>query len=247
MLPLRGARPLRRALQVTTSMVPHLRGITRAVQAREVLEGEEENSGDVYARMVAFRVKADQADAFRRLSTYDAQSSVVEEKGCYRFDIVEHVPSYIPDAEKEEDSGPALFGFVQLYSSEEAFNAHKATAHSEKWHRLAKGMLEDSDNAVTVTACKNVFPRVQSGPPRWRSLTGTSSQDPFFAEGNGSLCVVMAPQFVKVSQLIPNPDHPSPYVRDFFATFEPTASLCFCRLRTLRPSRLPLYETPWGP
>jgi autoinducer 2-degrading protein len=63
------------------------------------------------------RVRADAVPPFRARLALHARTSVTVEPGCSRFDV------------HQERSDPTLFLLIECYDDEDAFQAHRTSAH----------------------------------------------------------------------------------------------------------------------
>ena len=70
---------------------------------------------------VTIRIKEGYADEFSEASFGDAQGSVRDEPGCFRFDILQN----------DEDSN--LFHLYEVYADAAALDAHREAPHYKKW------------------------------------------------------------------------------------------------------------------
>ena len=92
--------------------------------------------------MVYVHVKSQFLDEFMKATLENARESV-KEPGIARFDVTQ----------QEED--PTRFVLVEVYKTEEAPAAHKATAHYEKWRDTVGEMMSDGRQGVKY---KYLFP-----------------------------------------------------------------------------------------
>ena len=86
---------------------------------------------------------AEHLEAFTEASFGDAQGSVRDEPGCFRFDINQ-------DAEI-----PTRIYLYEVYRDEEAFNDHLETPHFKAWIDVVKPMF---DGELEKVVMKTVFP-----------------------------------------------------------------------------------------
>lgn len=89
---------------------------------------------------VQVRVKPEQIEAFRAATLANASASR-NEPGIARFDVVQ---------DREE---PTRFVLVEVYRSEAATAAHKATSHYATWRDLVEPMLAEPRSRRTFDAC----------------------------------------------------------------------------------------------
>ena len=97
----------------------------------------------MYSIFVTINVQPAYVDAFERASLGDAQGSVRDEPGCFRFDIHQDVDV------------PTRFYLHEVYSDEEAFKAHQETPHYAKWRQE---VLPYCDGQIEKVAMQTVFP-----------------------------------------------------------------------------------------
>lgn len=91
---------------------------------------------------VHVHVKPEFVSAFRDASLENAHHSV-QEPGIARFDVIQQVD----DASR--------FILVEVYRSEEATAAHKATAHYAKWRDTVAHMMAEPRSSVKFA---NLYP-----------------------------------------------------------------------------------------
>ncbi len=87
-----------------------------------------------FAILVSFRVKAGQAAAFRRLLLENAATSVRDEPGCLRFDLLD----------PQDDSAGELVTLYEIYADAAAFEAHLRSPHFAQFKAATTEMLETS-------------------------------------------------------------------------------------------------------
>ena len=80
--------------------------------------------------IVDFRLKPGADGNFRRLVEANARSSVKDEPGCRRFDVV------VPRGESDRVM------LYEIYDDEAAFGAHCATAHFARFDRESAPLIE---------------------------------------------------------------------------------------------------------
>ena len=81
--------------------------------------------------LVEFRLTPGARDAFLEAVTINARSSVRDEPGCLRFDI-------LTDHGKTRDS----VVLYEIYENSAAFDAHRQTPHFATFHEATDGMVE---------------------------------------------------------------------------------------------------------
>ncbi|HYE33074.1 MAG TPA: putative quinol monooxygenase [Methylomirabilota bacterium] len=91
---------------------------------------------------VHVHVKPGSIEAFKAATIQNAAASV-QEPGIARFDVIQQIDD------------PAKFLLVEIYRSEEATIAHKATAHYAKWRDTVADMMAAPRTSVKFT---NIFP-----------------------------------------------------------------------------------------
>jgi autoinducer 2-degrading protein len=70
---------------------------------------------------VKFTLKPEFAERFLQVSLGDAQGSVRNEPGCYRFDVF------------RAENDPNIICFYEVYQDDAAFAAHQAMPHYQTW------------------------------------------------------------------------------------------------------------------
>lgn len=98
---------------------------------------------------VTIRIKEGFAERFTEASFGDAQGSVRDEPGCFRFDILSN----------SED--PNLFHLYEVYADEAALDAHREAPHYKKWRATVQDWFDGDIQRVAMTT---VFPSDQG----WR-------------------------------------------------------------------------------
>ena len=97
----------------------------------------------MYSIFVTINVKQEHLEPFTEASFGDAQGSVRDEPGCFRFDIL------------QDKSLPTRFYLYEVYRDEEAFQAHLETPHYKLWRDTVEEMLEGGLESVKM---HTVFP-----------------------------------------------------------------------------------------
>ena len=95
------------------------------------------------ALIVSLKVKPEQRERFLAAAEDDSISSVRDEPGCLRFDVLQ-------DQEDENH-----FFFHEVYQDEAAFQAHTRTPHFARWVEARQVAVDD----VGRHTCTVVFPR----------------------------------------------------------------------------------------
>jgi len=97
----------------------------------------------MFSIFVTLNVKSEYLEEFTNASFGDAQGSVRDESGCFRFDINQDVEI------------PTRFYLYEVYRDENAFQAHLETPHFKEWISIVKPMFDGETEKVTM---KTVFP-----------------------------------------------------------------------------------------
>jgi autoinducer 2-degrading protein len=97
----------------------------------------------MYALNVSLQVKPDKRDQFLAAAEDDSTSSVRDEPGCLRFDVL------------HDQADPNHFFFYEVYLDEAAFNAHSTMPHYARWRAAAAEVLA---GPVQRTDCDLLFP-----------------------------------------------------------------------------------------
>ena len=97
----------------------------------------------MYVLIVSARIKPEQRGRFLEAIEENAVSSVRDEGGCLRFDVV------------RDNDDPDHYLFYEVYRDEEAFQAHRDTDHFARWREAAdvclSEPLEATHAAMVVT------------------------------------------------------------------------------------------------
>jgi len=83
-------------------------------------------------------------DKFLAAAEDDSISSVRDEPGCLRFDVL------------QDNSEPNHFYFYEVYRDEAAFQAHGQAPHFARWRAAAAEVLAEP---TSVTRSTTLFPR----------------------------------------------------------------------------------------
>lgn len=97
----------------------------------------------LFSIFVTINVKADRLEEFTQASFGDAQGSVRDEPGCFRFDI------------HQDATIPTRFYLYEVYRDEQAFQAHLEAPHFKTWIATVKEMFETDTERIEM---KTVFP-----------------------------------------------------------------------------------------
>ena len=92
---------------------------------------------------VTIRIKEGFTAQFKEASLGDAQGSVKDESGCYRFDILQN------------SDDPNLFHLYEVYENEEAFANHREAPHFKKWRSTVEAWFDGDIDRVSMTT---IFP-----------------------------------------------------------------------------------------
>jgi autoinducer 2-degrading protein len=92
---------------------------------------------------VHVRVRPEFAEAFRKATIQNAQSSI-RESGIARFDVL------------QQNDDPSHFVLIEVYRNEAATKAHKETAHYAEWRDAVASMMAEPRTSVKFT---NLFPK----------------------------------------------------------------------------------------
>jgi len=92
--------------------------------------------------MVYVHVKSQFLDAFIKATLENARASI-QEPGVARFDVI------------QQEDDPTRFILIEVYKTDEAPAAHKATRHYEIWRETVAEMMGDARQGVRY---HNLFP-----------------------------------------------------------------------------------------
>src|SRR5436190_1299580 len=98
----------------------------------------------MFALVVSLSVKADLRDKFLAAAEDDSISSVRDEPGCVRFDVL------------QDNSDPNHFYYYEVYRDEPGYQAHLQAPHFARWRAAAAEVLAEP---ASVTRCTTLFPR----------------------------------------------------------------------------------------
>ena len=104
----------------------------------------------MYSIFVTINVKPERVDEFTQASFGDAQGSMRDEPGCYRFDI------------NQDAENPNRFYLYEVYQDEKAFEAHLETPHFKQWISQVKEMFSEDIQRIDM---RTVFPSAEG----WQS------------------------------------------------------------------------------
>ena len=97
----------------------------------------------MFAIFVTINIKPDQADAFREASFGDANGSIRDEPGCFRFDIL------------QDGENPNRFYLYEVYKDPAAFQAHLVASHFKTWRSAVTDMFDGNPERIEMST---VFP-----------------------------------------------------------------------------------------
>ena len=98
----------------------------------------------MYAIFVTIKIKPGFAEQFKEASLGDAQGSVRDEPGCFRFDI------------HQSPSDPNTFYLYEVYATQDDhLNAHRNAPHYVKWRETVQDWFDGDTQAIPMTT---VFP-----------------------------------------------------------------------------------------
>jgi len=84
----------------------------------------------MFALVVSLQVKPDKRDQFLAAAQDDSTSSVRDEPGCLRFDVL------------QDNANPNHYFFYEVYQDEDAVTAHATFPHYARWRAAAAEVLE---------------------------------------------------------------------------------------------------------
>lgn len=97
----------------------------------------------MFVLVVSLKVKPDMQQQFLEVARDDATSSVRDEPGCVRFDVL------------QDRNDPNHFYFYEVYHDEAAFQAHTQMPHTGRWREASTVVLAEPSQAVR---CDTVSP-----------------------------------------------------------------------------------------
>ena len=92
---------------------------------------------------VTIQIRDGFVDQFKEASFGDSQGSVRDERGCFRFDILQN----------SED--PNRFHLYEVYEDELALEAHRDAPHYKKWRSTVEDWFDGDISRVLMTT---IFP-----------------------------------------------------------------------------------------
>ncbi len=92
---------------------------------------------------VTIQIKEGFKDQFTEASFGDAQGSVRDEPGCFRFDIL------------QSDEDPNRFHLYEVYADQAALEAHRNAPHYKKWRETVQDWFDGDLQRVLMNT---VFP-----------------------------------------------------------------------------------------
>lgn len=98
----------------------------------------------MYAIFVTIKIKPGYAEQFKEASLGDAQGSVRDEPGCFRFDI------------HQSPSDPHTFYLYEVYATQDDhLTAHRNAPHYIKWRETVQDWFDGDPQAIPMNT---VFP-----------------------------------------------------------------------------------------
>jgi len=91
------------------------------------------------AIFVTIRIKPGFRERFIEASYGDAQGSVRDEPGCFRFDIL------------QDNTDPNTFHLYEIYADDAANEAHRKTPHYLKWRANVADWFDGTPQIVRMT------------------------------------------------------------------------------------------------
>ena len=88
---------------------------------------------------VSIKVKPAFRERFIEASYGDAQGSVRDEPGCFRFDILQN------------DGDPNQFHLYEVYTDQAAIEAHRSAPHYKKWRETVWDWLDGEPERLAMT------------------------------------------------------------------------------------------------
>ena len=95
------------------------------------------------AILVTIQIKEGYRDRFIEASFGDAQGSVRDEPGCFRFDIL------------QDESDVNRFHLYEVYENADAREAHRNAPHYQKWRSTVEDWFDGDFQRILMTT---VFP-----------------------------------------------------------------------------------------
>lgn len=92
---------------------------------------------------VTIQIKPEFTSRFSEASLGDAQGSVRDESGCYRFDIL------------QANEDPNRFHLYEVYADDAALEAHRNASHYKKWRETVQDWFDGEPQRIAMTT---VFP-----------------------------------------------------------------------------------------
>ena len=100
----------------------------------------------MYSIFVTINIKPEHVEDFKQASLGDAEGSVRDEPGCFRFDINQDVDN------------SSRFYLYEVYRDEEAFQAHLQAPHFLVWQKQVETFFDGDPELVTM---ETVFPSAE--------------------------------------------------------------------------------------
>lgn len=97
----------------------------------------------MFAVIVKIQIKPEHRDDFIEAMLADGRGSVQNEPDCLQFNIV------------EDHANPNLLHLYEVYTSEQAFDRHKASPHFQTWLETTKTWLA---SPLDIATGSHLFP-----------------------------------------------------------------------------------------
>lgn len=97
----------------------------------------------MHAIFVTIQIKPGFREQFAEASLRDAQGSVRDEPGCFRFDVL------------EDASDPNRFHLYEVYAGDAALAAHREAPHFKRWRETVQDWFDGEPQRIVM---RTVFP-----------------------------------------------------------------------------------------
>ena len=97
----------------------------------------------MYSIFVTIQVKPEFRERFVEATFGDAQGSVRDEPGCFRFDVL------------QSSSDANRFHLYEVYENEAAMEPHRSSPHYKKWRETVQDWFDGEPQRVVMST---VFP-----------------------------------------------------------------------------------------
>jgi autoinducer 2-degrading protein len=95
------------------------------------------------ANFITVKIKPELRERFLEVIEDDATSSVRDEPGCLRFEVL------------QDASDPDTYHFFEVYQDEAAWRAHRNTPHFARWNEASQEVLQQPAERLVTSP---VFP-----------------------------------------------------------------------------------------